>query len=87
MINEHLWEFPHHTVIKVMGDANQPLDITLLNILIDLHIEHDKHSLCIRPSKKGNYRSVSCKVTFINKEQVEAFYHTLNNTPEIKLFL
>lgn len=87
MINEQLWDFPHDTVLKVMGEADQALDVVLLNILILHNVEHDKQSVSTRPSKNGKYNAVTCQVIFQNKAQVEAVYASLNKAPEIKLFL
>ncbi|EUC67882.1 MAG: hypothetical protein AOY29_03955 [Alcanivorax borkumensis] len=87
-IQEHLWEFPHDMQLKVMGAIDSPLEAALIEIL-NTHLEDfdaDKH-LNSKPSSKGTFISFTAKVTMRNREQVEAIYKALSDSPHVKVTL
>lgn len=87
-IREELWEFPHDMQLKVMGAADAPLEETVVEIL-EAHLEdfdRQRH-LSRKPSTKGNFVSVTARVTLRNREQVESIYRALNDSPHVKITL
>ena len=87
-IQEHLWEFPHDMQLKVMGAVDAPLEDALIEILTT-HLDDfdaDKH-LSSKPSSKGTFISFTAQVTMRNREQVEAIYKALNDSPHVKITL
>ena len=87
-IKEHLWEFPHHMQLKVMGSADSPLETALIEILTDLveDFEPEAH-LTSKPSSKGTFVSFTARVVMRDREQVEAIYKALDDCPHVKMTL
>lgn len=87
-IQEHLWEFPHTMQLKVMGNADAPLEQAFIDILTEQLGTFDATSqLSSRPSSKGTFVSYTAKITVQNREQVEAIYQALDDCPYVKMKL
>ena len=85
-LNDDLWEFPHSMTLKVMGAADAPLVQAVVAIL-DQHLDDfdPNHHLDSKPSRSGNYVSLSAQVVMRNREQVLAIYAELNACEHVKV--
>lgn len=87
MINEDLWEFPHQANLKIMADATAELKAEVMRIFSDCSLCHDPENFTLKTSTKGTFISMTCSVTFEDKQQVEKVYQSFHESSIIKLFL
>ena len=84
-INPELWDFPCHIVFKAMA-LNRALIEENIVTAIQSVLPGD-YTADVRPSKKGNYVSVSVRLHLENKDQVEAVYKAVRSVPDVKMCL
>ena len=82
-----LLEFPCRFEIKAMGRHNSRFDALVHNI-VSRHIAgddllHSQH----RPSRHGNYVSVTCIIRASSKAQIRAIYADLAECPDVLMTL
>lgn len=82
-----LLEFPCRFEIKAMGRLNSRFDALVHNI-VSRHIAGDEllHSQR-RPSRHGNYVSVTCIIRASSKVQIRAIYAELAECPDVLMTL
>lgn len=80
-----LLTFPCPFTYKVMGVAHPDLLENILAV-IQHHAPGD-YAPKIKPSKNGNYHSVSITITAVNIEQVEALYEDLGKIELVRMVL
>lgn len=87
MSEETLLEFPCQFPIKAMGKANVELDLLVVEI-VRRHVD-DLHegAVTTRPSKDGNYMSVTVVVEATSKRQLDAIYQDLTGHPHVLMAL
>ncbi|MGZ5007846.1 MAG: HP0495 family protein [Methylobacter sp.] len=87
MTEETLLEFPCRFPIKAMGKSNIELDLLVIEIVrrhvADLH----EGAVSTRPSKDGNYISVTVTVEATSKQQLDAIYQDLSDHPHVLMAL
>jgi uncharacterized protein len=87
MTEETLLEFPCRFPIKAMGKTNLELDLLVIEIVrrhaTDLH----EGAVTTRPSKDGNYVSVTVIVEATSKQQLDAIYQDLTDHPHVLMAL
>ena len=82
-INESLWEFPCAYDLKVMGEAQHPME-SIVTEIVAKHIEDfDPANIRSKTSRTGKYISVTASFTFRSKSQVENLYAELDARPEV----
>lgn len=69
-------EFPCLFTFKIVGVAHDDLVPTVIATLHQ-HAGANDYAPAIKPSAKGNYHSISVKVTVTSKEHVELLYTEL----------
>ena len=82
---DELLEFPTVLNFKVMGIACVELP-DLIIAELQKHTPGD-YAPKIKPSSKGNYHSVSIKVTVTSKDHIETIYKTLNAIEQVRYVL
>ena len=82
---DELLEFPTVLNFKVMGVACVELP-DLIIAELQKHTPGD-YVPKIKPSSKGNYHSVSIKVTVTSKDHIETIYKTLNAIEQVRYVL
>lgn len=82
---DELLEFPTVLNFKVMGIACDELPDLIIAEL--QKIAPGDYVPTIKPSKKGNYHSVSIPVTVTSKEHIETIYKTLTAIEEVRYVL
>jgi putative lipoic acid-binding regulatory protein len=87
MAEETLLEFPCDFPIKIMG-LSQPGFAQAMLAVVQRHApDFDPASMQMRPSKAGNYLSLTCTVRATSKAQLDALYRELSSHPLVKVVL
>jgi len=80
-------EFPCDFIVKVMGEANENFENKVLTV-VKRHCNEVKiDSTKKRHSKNHNYLAITLTVHLENKEQLDALYQELQETPEVLMAL
>ncbi|MCB5227166.1 DUF493 family protein YbeD [Alishewanella sp. 16-MA] len=79
-------EFPCQFNFKVLGIAESRL-VDDVMMVIQQHTEATDYSPLVKPSAKGNYHSVSVKVTVTSKEHIELLYTELGKIELVRYVL
>lgn len=83
MSEETLLEFPCQFPIKAMGKSGGNLEITVVEIISRHAPESHKHSVKTKPSKDGNYLSITVTIEATSKQQLDAIYQDLVDHPHV----
>lgn len=83
--NQDVWKFPCHLTFKAMTLAQEEVAERVVSA-IQKHRPGD-YMPSIKPSRKGNYFSVSVKIYFESKDQVDAVYQDVHQVEGVKLIL
>ncbi|MDX3772920.1 DUF493 family protein YbeD [Chromatiaceae bacterium AAb-1] len=79
-------EFPCLFNFKVLGVAHDSL-VDQVMAVIRQHAGAGDYSPAVKPSTKGNYHSVSVKVTVIDKAHIELLYTELGKLELVRYVL
>lgn len=82
-----LLEFPCDFPLKVMGATRDGFAQAIVGV-VQRHVpDFDAAKVEMRPSKAGNYLSVTCVVRATSKPQLDALYRELTAHPWVKIVL
>jgi uncharacterized protein len=84
---ETLIDFPCDFPIKVMGASREGFAQAILDVVARHVPEFDAAAMAMRPSKAGNYLSLTCTVHATSKAQLDALYRDLTGHPWVKIVL
>ena len=84
---ETLIEFPCDFPVKVMGARVPDFAQTILEIVVRHDAAFDAARMEMRPSRKGNYLSLTCTVRATSQDQLDALYRELSSHPMVKVVL
>ena len=93
MAEETLLEFPCDFPIKVMGAINNGCATGdgFAQAVVEVVLKHapdfDPATVEMRPSRAGNYLSLTCTVRATSKVQLDALYRALTAHPFVKIVL
>lgn len=82
---DELLDFPCELTFKVMGLANDDLPDQVVEV-VQQHAPGD-YSPSVKPSRKGNYHSVSISVVVTSKEHIETLYRALSDLEDVRYVL
>jgi hypothetical protein len=82
-----LIEFPCDFPIKVMGAKHDGFAQTIAGVVLKHAPDFDAAKMEMRPSKAGNYLSLTCTVRAVSKAQLDALYRELTSHPLVKIVL
>jgi uncharacterized protein len=82
-----LIEFPCDFPIKVMGAACDGFAQTVADVVLKHAPEFDAATMEMRPSKAGNYLSLTCTIRAVSQAQLDALYRELSSHPMVKVVL
>ena len=74
MADETLLEFPCDFPIKVMGATRDDFAQVILEVVLRHAPDFEAASMEMRPSRAGNYLSVTCTIRATSKPQIDALY-------------
>ncbi len=87
MAGETLLEFPCDFPLKVMGAAGEGFAQAVLEVVLRHAPDFDAASMEMRPSRGGNYLSLTCTIRARSREQLDALYRDLTAHPRVKIVL
>jgi len=87
MSEETFFEFPCQFPIKAMGKTNAEFDLLVLEIVRRHSIAVNESEIKSRPSKDGNYLSVTITIEATSKKQLDTIYQALNDHPHVLMTL
>jgi len=85
--HETLLEFPCDFPLKIMGATAADFAQTIAAVVVKHAPDFDAASMEMRPSKAGNYLSLTCIVRAVSQAQLDALYHELTAHPMVKVVL
>lgn len=83
MTEETLFEFPCEYAIKAMGKFSDNLELTVVEIVSRHAPDTHNHKVKTKPSKDGNYVSITVTIQAQSKPQLDAIYQDLVNHPHV----
>ena len=87
MTSDSLLEFPCDFPLKIMGANAADFAQTVAAIVARHAPDFDPASIEMRPSKAGNYLSLTCTVRAVSQAQLDALYRELTAHPAVKVVL
>lgn len=84
---ETLLEFPCDFPLKVMGKTQDGFAQAIVEVVLKHAPEFDAAKVEMRPSKAGNYLSLTCVIRATSKPQLDALYRELTAHPWVKIVL
>jgi uncharacterized protein len=84
---ETLIEFPLDFPIKVMGKAADGFAQAVADVVLKHAPDFDAATMEMRPSKAGNYLSLTCTIRAVSQAQLDALYRELSGHPMVKVVL
>ncbi|HZV53589.1 MAG TPA: DUF493 domain-containing protein [Rhodocyclaceae bacterium] len=84
---ETLLEFPCDFPIKVMGAAQDGFAQAVADVVAKHAPDFDPARMEMRPSKAGNYLSLTCTIRAVSQAQLDALYRELTSHPLVKIVL
>ena len=82
-----LLEFPCDFPLKIMGARTDDFAQTIVTVVLGHAPDFDPATLEMRPSKAGNYLSLTCTIRAISQEQLDNLYRELSSHPMVKVVL
>ena len=87
MAGDTLLEFPCDFPLKVMGAAGAGFAQAVLGVVLRHAPDFDAASMEMRPSRGGNYLSLTCTIRARSRAQLDALYGELTAHPLVKIVL
>lgn len=84
---ETLIEFPCDFPLKVMGAARDGFAQAVAVVVLKHAPDFDVATMEMRPSKAGNYLSLTCTIRAVSQPQLDALYRELTSHPLVKIVL
>ena len=84
---ETLLEFPCDFPLKVMGATREGFAQAIVEIVLRHAPDFDAATVEMRPSKAGNYLSLTCTIRATSKPQLDALYRELTSHPWVKIVI
>ena len=87
MTRPTLFEFPCNFPLKIMGAADAGFVQSVVEVVLKHARDFDAESVETRPSKAGNYLSLTCTVRAVSQAQLDALYRDLTSHPMVTVVL
>lgn len=87
MTEESLINFPCEFPLKIMGATQEGFAQAVLEVVVRHAPDFDAATMQMRPSKAGNYLSLTCIVRATSKSQLDGLYRDLTAHPMVKIVL
>lgn len=84
---QSLLEFPCQFPIKVMGRTSPDLDVSVVEIVRRHNPDIKEGAITSRPSKGGNYTAITVIIDASSRQQLDAIYQDLTDSPHILMAL
>lgn len=87
MKDDSLIEYPCEFPIKAIGKDEHGFVSHVLNLIAPHYPEITENNFHTRPSKGGNYISVTVTITATSREQLDAIYMALSDSEQVIMAL
>ena len=87
MNSQTLLEFPCDFPLKIMGAAQPDFAQAIAAVVVKHAPDFDAATMEMRPSKAGNYLSLTCTVRAVSQQQLDALYLELTAHAMVKVVL
>lgn len=87
MDRQTLLEFPCNFPLKIMGAAVEGFAQAIATVVTHHAPDFDAATMEMRPSKAGNYLSLTCTVRATSQAQLDNLYRDLSSHPMVKVVL
>ena len=84
---ESLIEYPTDFPLKVVGKTQPDFAQTILALVKRHAPDFDEASIGMRPSREGNYLSLTFVIRATSREQLDALYQELSDHPMVQMAL
>ena len=84
---DELLQLPCDFPIKVMGKAEDGFAQAVAGAVLKHAPDFDAATMEMRPSKAGNYLSLTCTIRATSQAQLDALYRELTSHPLVKIVL
>jgi putative lipoic acid-binding regulatory protein len=84
---ESVMKFPMSFPIKIMGRRRDDYAQTISAVVRSHAPDFEPATLEMRPSKDGNYLSLTATINATSREQLDALYRELSSHPMVKIVL
>lgn len=84
---QSLIEFPSDFPIKIMGARVEGFAQAIVEVVLRHDAGFDAASVEMRPSRNGNYLSLTCTVRAHSQDQLDALYRELTGHAMVKVVL
>jgi uncharacterized protein len=84
---ETLLEFPCEFPLKIMGATREGFAQAIVDVVLKHAPDFDAARVEMRPSRAGNYLSLTCTIRAASKSQLDALYRELTGHPWVKIVL
>ena len=84
---ETLLEFPCDFPLKIMGATREGFAQAIVEVVLKHAPDFDAARVEMRPSRAGNYLSLTCTIRAASKTQLDALYCELTGHPWVKIVL
>lgn len=85
--HDTLLEFPCDFPLKIMGATREGFAQAIVEVVRKHAPDFDAAHVEMRPSKAGNYLSLTCTIRATSKPQLDALYRDLTSHPWVKIVL
>lgn len=82
-----LLEFPCDFPLKIMGAARDDFAQTIAALVCAHAPDFEPATIEMRPSRAGNYLSLTCTVRATSQAQLDGLYRALSAHPMVKIVL
>lgn len=86
-LEDSLLEYPCDFPIKVFGQSQQGFSQAVMEVVARHDPEFKPASIEMKSSKQGRYISLTCTVRATSREQLDALYQELCDTPQVVMVL
>lgn len=74
-------------MLKIMGATREGFAQAIVEVVLRHAPDFDAATIEMRPSKAGNYLSLTCTIRATSKPQLDALYRELTRHPWVKIVL
>ena len=85
--SDTLLEFPCDFPLKIMGATRDDFAQVIVAVVLKHAPDFDPAGVTMRPSKAGNYLSVTVTINARSREQLDALYTELSGHPMVMMVL
>jgi uncharacterized protein len=86
-LEKSLIEYPCVFPIKVFGETQQGFAQAVMEVVLRHDPDFKPDSIEMKSSRQGRYISLTCTVRATSREQLDALYQALCDTPQVVMVL